>query len=39
MVEICKRYNHKVKIKIIDSNEIFINEVNKRIKGTVYENP
>ena len=39
IVDICKRYNHKVKIKIIDNNEIFINEVNKRIKGTVYEKP
>jgi O-acetyl-ADP-ribose deacetylase (regulator of RNase III) len=38
MVDVCKRYNHRVKIKVVDDNDDFINEISKRIKGTVYEN-
>ena len=35
---ICTKYNSKIKIKIIDTNEEFINEIKKRLIGTIYEN-
>lgn len=35
--EVCKRFDSRVEIKIIDDNREFINELRKRIEGTVYE--